>query len=84
MVRDDDEEGSRIAREVAGRAIRRLGLLEAAIMAAAVALSLLAGALVAFLLAASGLPFRATWAVASVLFFVIPALAIWLRDRRSP
>ena len=80
---DDDEEGSRITREIAGRAIRRLGLLEGAIMAAAAGLALLAGAVAAFLLAASGFPFRTTWAVASILFFTVPAVAIWVRDRRA-
>lgn len=84
VAEDDDVEGSRLAREVAGRAIRRLGLLEAVIMTAAAVLALLAGAVVAYLLTSVGWPFRTTWAVASILFFAVPALVTWLRDRDPP
>ncbi|MBW3535029.1 MAG: DUF2269 family protein [Gemmatimonadetes bacterium] len=77
-------EDERRAREVAERAIRRLNILEWVVLALAGVLALAAGALTAFLLGeAAGLPFRPTWAVASILLFVIPAAAIRLRDRRE-
>ena len=77
-------EEQRRAREVAGRAIRRLNILEWVVVLLAAVLALAAGAVAAFLLAdAAGLPFRPTWAVASVLLFVIPAVGVWLRDRRE-
>ena len=72
------------AREVAGRAIRRLNILEHVVLVLAAVLALAAGAVAAFLLGeAAGLPFRPTWAVASVLLFVIPAAAVYVRDRRE-
>lgn len=79
----EDEEGSRIAREVAGRAIRRLGIFEGVILVAAVGVALLAGAVVAFLVSPAGLPFRPTWTVASLVFLIVPAVLVWFRDRRE-
>ena len=81
---DDDRDGEMV-RLVTARAIRRLDLLEYAILGAAAVLALVAGALVAVLLAeTAGLPFRPTWAVAAVLFFVVPAGVAWWRDRGPP
>lgn len=77
-----DEE--RRAREVAGRAIRRLEVLEWVVLLMAALLALGAGAVVAALVGeATGLPFRPTWLVASILLFAVPAVGIHLRDRRE-
>lgn len=71
------------AREALGRAIRRLDILEYFILGAIAILSLLGGALVAFLaVQLVGVPFRATWAVSSILIFVIPAAVVWGREVR--
>lgn len=79
--RQTAEESAEI-RRVAERAIRRLDMLEYVLLAATALLSLLGGALAAFLLGGlAGLPFRSTWAVASVLLFVVPAVATWHRNR---
>jgi len=65
------------------RAIRRLNVLEYVIMVAAVLVALAGGGLVAFLLSAgSDLPLRPTWAVISLLLIVIPAAAVFGRERR--
>lgn len=72
------------AREALGRAIRRLNVLEYVILGTIALLSLLFGALIAFLgVQLLGVPFRLTWAVASILVFVIPAAVIWGREKRS-
>ncbi|HEX9885315.1 MAG TPA: hypothetical protein VGA70_02465 [Longimicrobiales bacterium] len=74
---------SRLTRQVAGRAIRRLGILEVMLLGGAMALALVAGALVAFVLDASlGWPFRPTWAAASLLLFILPG-ALTLRRHRT-
>jgi hypothetical protein len=79
-----DDEGTRITREVAARAILRLRVLEVAMLVGTVFLCLLAGAVLALLLATSlGLSFRTTWAVASLLLFTVPAMVAWRRERRS-
>lgn len=81
---NDDRDGEMV-RLVAARAIRRLDLLEYAILGAAAVLAIIAGALVAVLLdEATGLPFRATWIVASLLLFIVPAGVAWWRDRDVP
>ncbi len=72
------------AREALGRAIRRLDVLEYFILGAIAILSLLGGALIAFLaVQLLGVPFRITWAVASILVFVIPAAMVWGREARA-
>lgn len=74
---------ARITREVAGRAVRRLDVLEYFILLAALILALLGGALVAWILAAStGFPFRISWAVASLLLFIVPGGTVYLRELR--
>lgn len=78
------EEEAEIAREVMDRAIRRLDLLEYFILLFALLLALLGGALVAWVLGRSlGLPFRWTWAGASLLLFIVPGGFAYLRERRS-
>ena len=82
--REVPDEVSRITREVTARAIRRLSILEVVITVTAVALALVAGGVLAFMFQMSlGWPFRSTWAGASLLLFVIPAVLAWLKERRS-
>ena len=69
-------------REVTARAIRRLDLFEYVILGGAAVLALAAGALAALVVAqAFGAPFRTSWAVASLTFFVVPAIVARLRSR---
>lgn len=71
-------------REAIGRAIRRLGVLEYVILGIIILLSLACGALIAFLATSLlEVPFRITWAVASILVFVIPAVLVWSREMRA-
>lgn len=79
-MRDQGTRGN----EVMDRAIRRLGILEALFLLLAAGAALLAGALVAWLLVqALGLPFRPTWAVASLALFILPGgISLW-RVRRA-
>ncbi len=77
-------EEARLTHEIASRAIRRLDVLEWVILAGAVALSLVGGALVAGLLSASvGLPFRPTLVVAALLLFGVPAVIALKRMRKD-
>lgn len=72
------------AREALGRAIRRLNVLEYVILAVIAGLSLLGGALIAVLaVQLLGVPFRLTWAFASILVFILPAAVVWRRERRA-
>ena len=65
-------------------AIRRLNALEYVILAFAMALSLSAGALTAWILQNStGVPFRISWVVASLLFFGVPGFLVLRRERRA-
>ncbi len=75
---------ARLTQEIASRAIRRLDILEWVILAVAVVLSLVGGALVAGLLSASvGLAFRPTLVVASLLMFGVPGVIALKRRRRD-
>jgi uncharacterized membrane protein len=66
------------------RAIRRLNSLEYFIIAIAMALALVAGALAAWLVERLvGGPFRVSWAVASLLFFVVPGAIVLRRERQT-
>lgn len=87
-VRNDppllDDEATQIARKVAGRAILRLGVLEVAMLVTAVFLCLLAGAVIALLVATSfDFSFRLAWTVASLLLFIVPAVVAWRREKSS-
>ena len=65
-------------------AIRRLNALEYLILGFAVLLALLAGALTAWMVAnLTGAPYRLTWALSSILFFVVPGLVVFRRERRA-
>ncbi len=78
------EEEARALHRVAARAARRLEILEWIVYLVAAVLATAAGALVALLLADPlGLPFRATWMVASLLLFVVPAAWSYGRLKRE-
>ena len=75
---------ARAARKVMGRAIRRLGVLEALLVAAAAVAAIVGGWLVALLgQGAFGATFGATWVVASLALFVVPGAAALVAERRS-
>jgi predicted lysophospholipase L1 biosynthesis ABC-type transport system permease subunit len=65
-------------------AIRRLNVLEYVILGVAMALALLAGALAALMVeSVTGAPFRLTWALSSLLFFVVPGWVVFRRERQA-
>ena len=65
-------------------AIRRLNVLEYVILGVAMALALLAGALAAWMVESlTGAPFRLTWALSSLLFFVVPGWVVFRRERQA-
>ncbi len=65
-------------------AIGRLNVLEYVILGVAVVLALLAGALAAWLVEnVAGAPFRLTWALSSLLFFVVPGWLVFRRERQA-
>ena len=65
-------------------AIRRLNALEYVILGIAMVLALLAGALAAWMVEnLFGAPFRPTWAVSSLLFFIVPGWIVLRRERRA-
>ncbi len=65
-------------------AIRRLNVLEYVILGVAMVLALLAGALTAWMVeGVAGAPFRLTWALSSLLFFVVPGWIVFRRERRA-
>jgi hypothetical protein len=77
------EKEARVTREVAGRALWRLNVLEYLILLSALLLSLAGGALVAWVLGvALGAPFRMSWAAASLLLFIVPGAFVYLRELR--
>jgi hypothetical protein len=77
----DDEEPFQGTREEMARAMRRLDVLEWMILAFAIIVALLGGAMVAFILSAgTELPFRATWAVISILLLAVPGIFVFGRE----
>ncbi|TVR64368.1 MAG: hypothetical protein EA422_06480 [Gemmatimonadales bacterium] len=77
-----DEGGFQETRRDMQRAIRRLNVLEYMIVVAAVLLALAGGWVVAFLLSAgTDLPLRPTWAVLSLSLIIVPAAAVFGRER---
>lgn len=65
-------------------AIRRLNVLEYVILGVAMALALLAGWLAAWMVeGVAGAPFRLTWALSSLLFFIVPGWIVIRRERRA-
>ena len=82
------ENGFEGTREEMERAIRRLSVLEYVIFGAAFLLALVAGGVAAYILSVgTGLPFRHTWAVISLILLIIPGFFVFGRDhleRRNP
>lgn len=75
----DDTQGTRRFMQ---RAIRRLNALEYALLAGAALLALAGGFLAAlFLREELGFPLRLTWAVCTVLLFVLPGAAVLGREK---
>ena len=71
------------ARKAVDWILGRLTVLEYLILFLAMALALLGGALVAWMVSASTtLSFRWTWAVASLLMFILPGAFVYLREFR--
>ena len=65
-------------------AIGRLNVLEYVILGVALVLALLAGALAAWLVEnLTGAPFRLTWTLSSLLFFVVPGWVVLRRERQT-
>lgn len=61
--------------------IQRLNVLEILILFFALVLALLGGILVAWILNTSlAFPFRVTWAVSSLLLFIVPGASVYLRE----
>ncbi len=81
MKRDGAHSGTRRMMETA---IRRLNVLEYVILGIAMALALLAGWLAAWMVeGVAAAPFRLTWALSSLLFFVVPGWIVIRRERRA-
>ncbi len=79
-----DPEEIEAALRVTERALRRLNILEYIILFLALALALLGGALVAWVVSsATDLSFRWVWTCASFLLFVVPGGFVYLRERRK-
>ena len=79
-----EREASKVTREVARRAIRRLDVLEWVILAVTVVLAVGGGGLVAVLLVGqSGSGFRGTWIVTSLLLLIVPGVVVLARHRRD-
>lgn len=79
-------DGNKGVRRDMARAVRRLSILEYLILAAAVGMALGGGALVALLLnELTGVPFRVSWFISSLLLFSVPGLFVFRREtRRDP
>ncbi|MFH1765294.1 MAG: hypothetical protein ABIF09_13985 [Gemmatimonadota bacterium] len=64
--------------------LRRLDVLEYLILFLALAMALLGGALVAWVLSSAlGLSFRWSWAAGSLLLFILPGGFVYLRELRK-
>lgn len=83
MPSAQERERAEEIRRIADRARRRLNVMEYVILLAAILAALLGGALVAWILGTiADLPFRPTWAVSSLLLFIIPGGSVYLRELR--
>lgn len=79
-----EREASKVTREVARRAIRRLDVLEWVILAVTAVLAVGGGGLVAVLVVGeSGTGFRGTWIVTSLLLLIVPGVVVLARQRRD-
>ena len=79
-----EREASKVTREVARRAIRRLDVLEWVIVAVTAVLAVGGGGLVALLVVGrSGTGFRGTWIVTSLLLLIVPGVVVLARHRKD-
>ncbi len=77
-------EEAEVARQVMGRAIKRLNILEYLILGFALILALGGGALVAWMLSGlTDLSFRWSWAGASLFLFILPGAFVYFREIRK-
>ena len=75
---------SRQTQRMMETAIRRLNALEFVILGVAMVLSMVAGWVAAWLLEISiDAPFRISWTVSSLLFFVVPGATVLRRERMA-
>ena len=75
---------SRQTQRMMETAIRRLNALEFVILGVAMVLSMVAGWIAAWLLEISiDAPFRISWTVSSLLFFIVPGATVLRRDRMA-
>jgi len=80
----DSQKKAEDARKAVDWVLGRLTVLEYLILFFAMILALAGGALVAWLVGTSTpLSFRWTWAVASLLMFILPGAFVYLREFRS-
>lgn len=76
--------GNKGVRRDLARAVRRLNIIEYFILAAAAAMSLGGGALVALLLnELTGAAVRISWFISSLLLFSVPGFFVLRRESRS-
>ena len=79
------EEGKEagVAREVTGRVLRRLHVLEYVILGVTAVLAMIGGAILVWLFGPIlGTGFRTSWIVASLLFFLVPGIIVLRRERQ--
>ncbi len=70
-------------RRMMDTAIRRLNVLEFVILGVVMVIALVAGGLMAWVLESTmGVSFRLVWGVASLLFFIVPGVIVYRRERR--
>ena len=81
---DPNRKKAEASREALNWVLRRLTVLEYLILFLALAVALLGGALVAWVLSSSlGISFRGSWAVGSLLLFILPGGFVYLREFRE-
>lgn len=79
-----EKEAAKATSDFARKAIRRLDVLEWVILAVTASLAIGGGALVALLLErGTGLAFRATWIVTSLILFIVPGAVVLWRLRKE-
>lgn len=78
-----DWEGTEAVRTAMQWTRQRLDILEVMVLLLALVLALLGGGLVAWVLHnAMAAPFRLSWAVVSLLLFIVPGGGVYLRELR--
>jgi len=79
-----EKEAAKATSDFARKAIRRLDVLEWVILVVTMGLAIGGGALVALIIErGSGLAFRATWIVTSLILFIVPGAVVLWRLRKE-